>query len=161
MFNSSAVKQILVPLGLLTLLVVAWRNAGWSGIALVGGGLVMWGLLHVTRLVTVFRRASEHPKGWVDSGVMLHAQLKVGMGLLDVLARTRALGELVSPQGEQPEVYRWTDNGGVSVDCAFTKGRLSGWTMQRAPEPSALPAVATNEAETKPTNEASAPAAGS
>jgi hypothetical protein len=92
---------------------------------------------------------------------MLHAQLKVGMGLLDVLARTRALGELVSPQGEQPEVYRWTDNGGVSVDCAFTKGRLSGWTMQRAPEPSALPAVATNEAETKPTNEASAPAAGS
>lgn len=158
MFNSSVLKQILVPLGVLALLMVAWRNAGWAGVALVGGGLVMWGLLHITRLVTVFRRASEHPKGWVSSAVMLNAQLKVGMGLLDVLARTRALGLLVSPQGEQPEVYRWTDNGEVSVDCTFTKGRLTAWAMQRPPEPSALPAA---HGETKPTPEGHDGVAGS
>lgn len=132
----SSVKQVLIPVGLLALLVIAWQQWQWSGIALVGGALVMWGLLHFTRFMTVFRRAAEHPKGWVASGVMLHAQLKADMSLLDVLARTRALGQLISPAGEQPEVYRWTDNGGVSVDGSFQKGRLVAWTLQRPPETS-------------------------
>lgn len=147
----SSVKQVLIPVGLLALLVVAWRQWQWPGIALVGGALVMWGLLHLTRFMTVFRRAAEHPKGWVASGVMLHAQLKADMSLLDVLARTRALGQLVSPTGEQPEVYRWTDNGGISVDGSFQKGRLVTWTLQRPSETtSATPEVPT--ADVSPTN---------
>ena len=41
------------------LLVWAHRAYGWGGVAAVSGGLVMWLLLHVTRLMTVIRRAAD------------------------------------------------------------------------------------------------------
>lgn len=129
--------KFLVPLGLATLFVVAWSSQGWMGIAMVGGGVMMWGLLHLTRMMAVLRRAANQPKGWVGSAVMLNAKLKKGVNLLHIIALTRALGEQVSGQGEQPEVFRWTDNGGSSVTCQLVNGRLATWTLHRPDEPDA------------------------
>ena len=126
-------QRVLVPLGLSALVVVAWQAQGWAGVALVGGGLVMWGLLHVTRLMTVLKRASDRPKGYVDSAVMLNAKLKPGVNLMHVIAMTRSLGERLSAEGEDPERYRWTDNGGSSVSVSLQAGRVSAWELQRPP----------------------------
>ena len=46
-------QKIFVPVVCLLLLAAAWRSYGWQGVALVGGGLMMWVLLHYTRLVNV------------------------------------------------------------------------------------------------------------
>lgn len=115
----------------ITLLGGGYRVWGWQGVALVGGGLVMWGLLHVTRMLTVMRRASQRPVGWTDSAVMLNAKLRPKLSLLHVLALTKALGERLSGEQVDPEVYRWTDGSGSSVTCTFATGRLQSWELAR------------------------------
>jgi hypothetical protein len=42
-------QKIVVPAICLLLLGAAWRSYGWQGVALVGGGLMLWVLLHYTR----------------------------------------------------------------------------------------------------------------
>ncbi len=128
------IMKWLVPLGLVVLFVVAWQAQGWSGVAMVGGGVVMWGLLHVTRMLTVLKRATDRPKGYVDSAVMLNAKLRPGVNLLHIMALTRSLGELLSEPGADPEVFRWTDGGGSQVTCHLVGGRLTHWELRR-PEP--------------------------
>jgi hypothetical protein len=56
---------------------------------------------------------------------------------MHVVAMTRSLGEQRSPQGVQPEVYRWTDSGGSYVDCTFAGGKLAGHALTRPAEESA------------------------
>jgi len=124
---------------ILTVLFFLYRAYGWPGLAAVTGGLVMWLLLHVTRLMTVFKRASSRPIGFVDSAVMLNAKLKAGVTLMHVLAMTRSLGERLTPEGEEPEQYRWTDASDSSVTASFRRGRLREWTLQR-PGAEAVPA---------------------
>ena len=131
--------KFLVPLGGVVVVAGAWNAAGWPGVALAVGGLVMWGLLHVMRMMTVVKRASGRPIGFVDSAVMLNAKLRPGVRLLHVLAMTRALGALQSPKDTQPEIYRWTDAGDSSVTCEFLHGRLVQWRLQRPAEPDAEP----------------------
>ncbi len=148
-------QRFAIPLLVIGLLAFAWHQYRWPGLAAVGGGLVMWLLLHWTRLITVMKRAADRPIGWVASAVMLNAKLKPGVNLLHVTAMTRSLGERLSaapgrsqasshrsPQGEgtpvsaegdEPERYRWTDNGGSSVTVTFKGGRVSAWDMQRPP----------------------------
>ena len=121
------------------LLVFAHRAYGWPGVAVVSGGLVMWLLLHVTRLMTVFKRAANRPIGHVDSAVMLNAKLKKGVTLIHVLAMTRSLGERLTQEGEDPEQFRWTDASDSSVTASFRGGRLREWTLQR-PGAEAVPA---------------------
>jgi len=129
-------QRILVPAGCLLLLGVAWRSYGWAGVAVAGGALVMWLLLHFTRLMTVLKRAADRPIGVVASAVMLNARLKPGVNLMHVIAMTRSLGEQRSPKDEQPERFRWTDGGGSHVTCEFRGGKLVSWTLERpAPEP--------------------------
>ena len=99
-------QRILIPLIGVAVAFVAWRNYGWSGVAFVVTGIVMWMLLHFTRMMKVLQRASQRPVGFCDSAVMLNARLRPGVNLLHVLALTRAVGELVSPKEQQPEVYR-------------------------------------------------------
>jgi hypothetical protein len=123
--------KFLIPLGLAALFVVAWTSQGWAGIAMVGGGAVMWALLHFTRMLTVLKRAADRPKGWVDSAVMLNAKLRPGVNLLHIMALTRSLGERLSEDGVDPEVFRWTDGGGSSVTCQLVGGKLTSWEMQR------------------------------
>ncbi len=120
-----------VPLLVIGLLAFAARQYGWAGFFAVSGGLVFWLLLHWTRLLTVMQRAAKRPIGHVDSAVMFNARLKPGVNLMHVIAMTRSLGERLSAEGEDPERYRWTDNGGSTVTVTLQAGRVSAWEMQR------------------------------
>ena len=128
-------KKILVPVFGLVLVIGAWRAYGWGGIALVSGAVLMWVLLHFNRVTNVLGRAAVNPVGSVGSAVMLNARLKPGANLLRVVAMTQALGERLSAEGEQPEIYRWTDGGASSVTAEFANGKLVKWTLVRPPEP--------------------------
>ena len=142
-------NKILVPVAVIVLTIGAWRQFGWPGIAMAAGGVVMWILLHFTRLMHILKKAAERPMGHVASAVMLNAKLKEGMTLMHVIAMTRSLGALQTPKDEQPEVFHWTDHGQSVVACTFLGGKLQSWTLTRpAPEPaqdsapeSALPDV--------------------
>ena len=124
-------RNLVVPLGLAALLYLAYDALGWKGVAAVGGGIVMWLLLHFTRLMTVMRRAAQRPMGYVGSAVMLNAKLKPKVNLLHVVAMTRSLGIRLSEEGQEPEVYRWTDGTDSHVTCEFVQGRLVTWTLVR------------------------------
>jgi hypothetical protein len=123
--------RLLVPVGGLVLLGVAYRSYGWAGVALVGGAIVMFLLMHFNRTMQVLKRAADRPIGTVASAVMLNAKLKPKVTLLHVIAMTRALGELRSPKDTQPELFRWTDAGGSWVDCTFASGKLVEWALTR------------------------------
>ena len=133
-------RNILVPLGLVAVLVVGFRSYGWMGVAAVGGGVLMWALLHFTRLMNVLRKAAERPVGYVGSAVMLNAKLQAGVNLMHVVAMTRSLGALQSPENEQPEIYRWTDGTHSHVTCEFQGGKLVKWVLERPAAPAEAPA---------------------
>lgn len=94
----------------------------------------MWILLHFTRMVTVLSRAANRPVGHVGSAVMLNAKLKKGVNLMHVIAMTKSLGERLSAENAQPEIFKWTDEGASFVTCTFKDGKLTQWDMTR-PEP--------------------------
>jgi hypothetical protein len=140
-------QKLLVPVGAIVLLGLAWRSGGWGGVALAGGVIVMFLLMHFTRAMQVLKRAADRPVGYVASSVMLNAKLKKGVTLMHVIAMTRALGELRSPQDEQPELYRWTDTGGSYVEAVFNGGKLQSWTLTRPEaEPDNAPSSEENTA---------------
>ena len=124
-------NKILAPVAILVFTIGAWQAFQWAGIALAVGGVVMWILLHFTRMVTILKKAADRPIGHVASAVMLNSNLKKGATLMHVIAMTRALGELRSENDTQPEVYRWTDAGQSHVTCTFVGGKLSAWTLER------------------------------
>jgi len=127
-------RKVFIPLGILVLMGLAWRSLGWQGLMAVGGGLVMWALLHFTRLMNVMHKAASRPIGHVGSAVMLNAKLREGVNLMHVVAMTRALGQPLSAEGEEPELYRWTDGSQSHVTCEFRGGRLVRWELVR-PDP--------------------------
>ena len=118
-------QKILVPIAAVVAVVLAYRSYSWAGLAAVASVLVFWILLHFSRMMQVLKRATGRPIGYVDSAVMLNAKLKPGATLLHVIAMTRALGELKSPKGTQPEVFAWTDGSRSCVTCTFVGGKLS------------------------------------
>lgn len=124
-------RNIFVPAGVMGLVLVGYASAGWPGVAAVVGGLVMWALLHFTRLMNVMKKAANRPMGYVGSAVMLNARLKPGVNLMHVMAMTQSLGERLSAENAQPEVYRWTDGTRSHVTCEFANGRLQKWTLER------------------------------
>ena len=124
-------RNIFVPAGVIGLVLVGYASAGWPGVAAVVGGLVMWALLHFTRLMNVMKKAANRPIGYVGSAVMLNARLKPGVNLMHVMAMTQSLGERLSAENAQPEVYRWTDGTQSHVTCEFANGRLQKWTLER------------------------------
>jgi len=126
-------KKILVPVGGILLVAMSYRAYGLGGVAVALGGVVMWVLMHYTRLMQVLKRASNNPIGYVGSAVMLNAKLRPGVAMLHVLALTRALGEQLSPKDEQPEVFRWTDGSKSHVTAEFLNGKLVKWTLYRPP----------------------------
>lgn len=127
-------RKVIIPLGLALLLYAAYDALAWKGIVAVAGGIVMWLLLHFTRLMTVMRRASSTPIGHVGSAVMLNVKLKPKVPLIHVVALTRSLGQRLSHEGQEPEIYRWTDGSQSHVTCEFAGGRLVTWKLYR-PEP--------------------------
>lgn len=124
-------NKILAPAAIVVFTVGAWHAFQWAGIALAIGGVVMWILLHFTRMVTILKKAANRPIGHVSSAVMLNAKLQKGATLMHVIAMTKSLGELLTEKDTQPEVYRWTDAGQSHVTCTFVGGKLSHWAMER------------------------------
>jgi hypothetical protein len=132
-------QKIILPILGVVLVVLGWRAAGWGGVAFAVGAIVMYVLLHVNRMMSVLRKAADRPKGYVGSAVMLNAKLKPGVNLLHVMAITSSLGEQLSPEGGEPEIFRWTDGTGSSVTCEFANGRLAKWDLYRPPGEEAAP----------------------
>lgn len=140
-------RNILVPLGLIVLVIAAYNSAGWPGVAAVVGGIIMWVLLHFTRLMSIMKKASQRPIGYVGNAVMLNAKLKPKVPLVHVVAMTRSLGQRLSEEGLDPEIYRWTDGTQSHVTCEFVGGRLMKWMLQR-PEQKDVSATALTTAAT-------------
>jgi hypothetical protein len=124
-------QKILVPIAGVAVVVLAYRGFGWPGVAAAVGGLLMWVLLHFTRMMQVLRRAADQPIGYVASAVMLNAKLRPGLTLMHVVAMTRSLGALRSAKDEQPEIFVWTDTAGSSVTCTFVGGKVSHYELFR------------------------------
>ena len=128
-------QKILLPILGVLVVAVGWRSAGWPGVALAAGAIVMWALLHFTRMMRVLQRAANRPVGYCDSAVMLNAKLKPNVNLLHVMAMTRSMGEQLTEKDADPEAWRWTDPGGSHVTCEFAAGKLVKWTLFRPPAP--------------------------
>lgn len=124
-------QKIFVPLASVALVALAYRVYGGPGVAVAMGALVMWLLLHFTRMMQVLKRAANRPIGYVGSAVMLNAKLRPGVTLLHVVAMTKSLGELQSPKDTQPELFRWTDGTQSQVTCEFQGGKLKKWVLER------------------------------
>ena len=124
-------RKYLIPIGIACLFIASYNAWGWQGPITVLGGLVMWALLHYTRLMNVMQKANKSPIGYVGSAVMLNAKLRPGVNLLHVVAMTRSLGELLTPEGQDPERFRWTDGGKSFVEVEFVNGRVVKWELTR------------------------------
>ena len=137
-------SKILIPIGVVIFVAGAWHQFQWQGVAIATGAVVMWVLLHFTRMVTVLSRAANRPVGHVASAVMLNVKLQKGVNLMHVIALTKSLGERLSDANTQPEIYKWTDAGDSYVICTFKGGKLISWEMTRpAEEPEAATAETT------------------
>ena len=130
-------SKFLIPLGVVVFVAGAWHQYKWPGVAVATGAVVMWILLHFTRMVTVMSRAANRPVGHVGSAVMLNAKLKKGVNLTHVIAMTKSLGERVTEADAQPEIFKWTDTGESFVVCTFKDGKLTSWEMSRPADPDA------------------------
>ena len=123
----------------MTALVVGGLQWGWQGVVLAITVIVFWLLLQFSRALRVMRQAAGAPVGHVDSAVMLHAKLRTGMRLIDIIPLTRSLGQAEQPRGLQDaqalEVFTWTDAAGVAVRVELRAGRLQRWELQRPTEP--------------------------
>ncbi len=147
-------KSILLWVGGVAAVAAAYQKYGWPGVAVVSGAVVMWVLLHFTRMLTVLKRAANQPMGYVASAVMLNVKLRKNVNLLHVMALTRSIGLLQTEKDAQPEIYRWQDTGGSHVTCTFMGGKLQSWELYRPPVPEetvAQSAEAIKVAEATPT----------
>ncbi len=145
-------QKYLIPAAVVALIVAAYLTNGGAGVAVVVSVLVMWMLLHFTRMMQVLKRATGRPVGYVDSAVMLNAKLKPKASLMHVLAMTRALGELRSPKDVQPEIFRWTDGSNSYVDCTFVNGKLAGHSLTRPTDKSAVHSADSDDSGPTPEN---------
>ena len=117
-----------------TAVALGWWQYGWPGVALAVGMVVFWLLLQFSRALRALKQAGSAPVGHVGSAVMLHTRLKTGLTLLQVIGMTDSLGVRLSAEGEQPERWRWTDDGGVAVTLELQAGKLAGWALIRPAE---------------------------
>jgi len=127
------IRKLFVIVAAVALLFMAHRAYGWPGLAAAGGGVLMWLLLHFTRVMTALKRTANRPIGYIDSAVMLNIKLRPGVTLLHTIALTRSLGQRLSEEGVEPEVYLWSDNGGSTVTAEFQGGKLQRWKLYRPP----------------------------
>jgi len=145
-------SKILIPIGVVIFVAGAWHQFQWQGVAIATGAVVMWVLLHFTRMVTVLSRAANRPVGHVGSAVMLNVKLQKGVNLMHVIALTKSLGERLSEANAQPEIYKWTDAGDSYVICTFKGGKLISWEMTRPAEEPEAAAAETTAPTTDTTN---------
>ncbi len=113
---------------------LGWMQWGWQGVVLAVSVIVFWLLLQFSRALRVMRQAAGAPVGHVASAVMLHAKLRTGMRLMDIIPLTRSLGQMVPREAGAPETFTWTDASGATVRVELTAGRLRQWTLERPPD---------------------------
>lgn len=101
---------------------------GWPGVALAVSVVVFWLLLQFSRALRVMRLAAQAPVGHVPSAVMLHAKLRVGMQLTDIIKLTHSLGRKLR---DAPETFSWSDESGAEVEIEFSGGRCQRWQLMR------------------------------
>ena len=113
-------------------LVAGYRTYGWPGVMLALTVVVFWLLLQFSRALRALREAGAAPVGSLRSAVMLHAKLRKGMTLPQVLAATGSLGEKVDavPAGAD-ESWRWRDAGGAVVTVHLKRGKVVDWSLAR------------------------------
>lgn len=117
--------------------VCGWRW-GWPGLLLGTGVVVFWLLLQFSRALRVLQAAGRAPVGTVANAVMLHARLRPGMKLMQILPLTGSLGmRLAGPAASAEERFRWQDAAGDGVELALVGGRLAHWQLTRAAAPDA------------------------
>ncbi len=108
---------------------------GWPGVALALTVVVFWLLLQFNRALRVMRNAAGRPKGHVDSAVMLHSKLQIGLRLAQVMQLSGSFGVAQAAASDagaaSNESYGWTDTSGASVTVQFRDGKVSAWTLQR------------------------------
>ncbi len=125
-------QQSLIGWGLaLAALVSGYLAYGWPGVALALSVVVFWLMLQFSRALRAMRKASQSPVGTVPSAVMLHAQMKPGQRLIDLIQITRSLGEKLA---DEPETFRWTDDSGASVVVELEGGLCQRWRLARPDE---------------------------
>lgn len=111
---------------------LGYLQYGWQGVLLAVSAIVFWLLMQFTRALRVMRVAGGAPVGHVASAVMLHARLKQGQRLMDIILLTRSLGEKLADEAPgQAETFRWTDASGAAVTVDLRKGRCVRWSLAR------------------------------
>jgi hypothetical protein len=117
----------------LAALVVGYVAYGWPGLALAVTVIVFWMLLQFSRALRAMRQASGRPVGQVDNAVMLHARLRTGLRLVEVLKLTRSLGTpLHTGLQVVDESFAWVDAAGDRVEVDLHQGRVTAWRLLRA-----------------------------
>ena len=113
-------------------LVAGYRAYGWPGVMLAATVIVFWLLLQFSRALRALRKAGAAPVGSLRSAVMLHAKLRKGMTLPQVLATTGSLGEKVdAPPAGTGESWRWRDASGATVTVHLKRGKVVDWSLVR------------------------------
>ena len=112
---------------------LGYSQYGWQGLLFGITVVVFWLLLQFSRTMRVMQKAGQAPKGRTDSAVRVHAKLKPGMRMLDILPITGSLGEREGGEGGE-ERWVWTDQGDVRILLRMRHGRLVDWGLKRPPE---------------------------
>ena len=110
--------------------VAGYVGYGWPGVLLAFTVIVFWLLMQFSRALRTMKQAAKRPLGTVESAVMLHSKLHVGMRLPDILKLSGSLGRRVG-DGSEPETFAWRDDGGDEVVVELKGGLLTAWRLQR------------------------------
>ena len=130
----------------LAAVVAGWMQWGWQGVVMAVTLIVFWLLLQFNRALRVMRQATGAPVGHVGSAVMVHARMRRGMRLMEVIPITRSLGQVAEPDPAAGagigtrEAFTWSDESGAQLRVDLVGGRVVRWTLQRPSEP-ATPAA--------------------
>jgi hypothetical protein len=125
-------RDVLLGWGLgVAAVAVGYVQWGWQGVVLALTLAAFWMLLQFSRALRAVRTAASAPVGSVASAVMLHAGLRQGMRLTEILRLTGSLGRRVATT---PESFEWTDASGATVHVELQGGRLVRWDLQRPAE---------------------------
>lgn len=109
-------------------LAVGWWSYGWQGVVLAVTVIVFWLLLQFSRTVRLLRGVANAPVGKVPSAVMFHSRLRTGMMMADTIRLAGSLGRKIH---DDPETFRWSDDGDVQVEAEFVGGRCTSSRLQR------------------------------
>ncbi len=132
-------QKLIAPLAGVVVVTAAYVLYDWHGVALAATALVTWVLWQLSRFMKVMRTAANRPMGQVGSATALQARLRTGMPLLEVITFAKSLGKPLTPEGQQPEEFAWTDDGQTQLRCVFQDGKLLRWKREQLQGESAGP----------------------